>query len=122
MAGATVRRWPISSRRARPVENLRVETDAQATGLIHRRPSAPWACAIASTAQTHEVRAAREVILSAGALQSPQLLQLSGIGPADLLRRHGIEIVHDLPGVGQNLQDHLQFRLMYPGVEADHHQ
>ena len=62
---------------------------------------------------THEVRAAREVVLSAGALQSPQLLQLSGIGPADLLRRHGIEVVHDLPGVGQNLQDHLQFRLMY---------
>ena len=84
-----------------------------------RRPASSWtdagppACAIASTASTHEVRAAREVILSAGALQSPQLLQLSGIGPADLLRRHGIDVVHDLPGVGQNLQDHLQFRLMF---------
>jgi choline dehydrogenase len=51
--------------------------------------------------------------LSAGALQSPQLLQLSGIGPAKLLQGHGISVVHDLPGVGENLQDHLQFRLMY---------
>jgi choline dehydrogenase len=61
----------------------------------------------------HEARAARQVILSAGALQSPQLLQLSGIGPAKLLQGHGISVVHDLPGVGENLQDHLQFRLMY---------
>jgi choline dehydrogenase len=61
----------------------------------------------------HEVRARREVMLAAGALQSPQLLQLSGIGPGDLLRRHGIDVVHELSGVGQNLQDHLQFRLMY---------
>ncbi|BBK35234.1 alcohol dehydrogenase [Allostella sp. ATCC 35155] len=56
------------------------------------------------------VRAEREVILSAGAIQSPQLLQLSGIGPADLLRRHGIPVVADLPGVGANLQDHYQAR------------
>jgi choline dehydrogenase len=54
--------------------------------------------------------AAREVILAAGALQSPQLLQLSGIGPATLLRRHGIDVVADLPGVGGNLQDHYQAR------------
>ncbi len=60
-----------------------------------------------------EARAACEVILSAGSLQSPQLLQLSGIGPAHLLQSHGVDVVHDLPGVGQNLQDHLQFRLMY---------
>jgi choline dehydrogenase len=59
------------------------------------------------------VKAAREVILSAGSLQSPQILQLSGIGPGELLQRHGIEVVHELKGVGQNLQDHLQFRLMY---------
>ena len=50
------------------------------------------------------------MILSAGALQSPQLLQLSGIGPADLLRQHGIDVVVDLPGVGENLQDHYQAR------------
>ena len=58
-------------------------------------------------------RAAREVILSAGAVNSPQLLQLSGIGPAALLRQHGIDVVHDLPGVGANLQDHLQIRSVY---------
>ncbi|BBK33909.1 choline dehydrogenase [Stella humosa] len=55
-------------------------------------------------------RAEGEVILSAGALQSPQLLQLSGIGPADLLRGHGIPVLADLPGVGANLQDHYQAR------------
>jgi choline dehydrogenase len=53
-------------------------------------------------------RAAGEVILSAGALRSPQLLQLSGIGPAELLQRHGIPVIHALPGVGENLMDHLQ--------------
>jgi choline dehydrogenase len=58
-------------------------------------------------------RATREVLLSAGAVNSPQLLQLSGIGPAALLRQHGIDVVHDLPGVGANLQDHLQIRSVY---------
>ena len=57
--------------------------------------------------------AEREVILSAGAIGSPQLLQLSGIGPAGLLREHGIDLVRDLPGVGENLQDHLQIRSVY---------
>jgi choline dehydrogenase len=54
-----------------------------------------------------------EVILSAGAIGSPQLLQLSGIGPAALLRQHGIEVSADLPGVGENLQDHVQTRQMF---------
>ena len=54
----------------------------------------------------HTVRAEREVVLSAGALQSPQLLMLSGIGPADHLRAHGIDVRHDLPGVGAHLHDH----------------
>ncbi|MGE0310523.1 MAG: GMC family oxidoreductase [Lautropia sp.] len=56
------------------------------------------------------LRAEREVILCAGALQSPQLLQLSGIGPADLLREHGIAVRVDAPEVGENLQDHYQAR------------
>ena len=60
--------------------------------------------------QVHRFYADREVILCAGALQSPQVLQLSGIGPADLLSRHGIQIVHDSPEVGRNLQDHYQAR------------
>ena len=53
------------------------------------------------------------MLLSAGAIQSPQLLQLSGIGPAALLARHGIPVVHELPGVGENLQDHLQIRSIF---------
>ncbi len=58
----------------------------------------------------HRARAAREVILAAGAIQSPQLLQLSGIGPAKLLEGHGIRVVADSPEVGENLQDHYQAR------------
>jgi choline dehydrogenase len=59
------------------------------------------------------VRARAEMLLSGGSLLSPQLLQLSGIGPGDLLREHGIAIVHELPGVGDNLQDHLGCRVIY---------
>jgi choline dehydrogenase len=60
-----------------------------------------------------QVRARREVILSAGAIGSPQLLMLSGIGPGAQLQDHGIEVAQDLPGVGANLQDHLQIRTIY---------
>ncbi len=60
--------------------------------------------------QVRTARASGEVILSAGAIGSPQILQLSGIGPGALLGRHGIKVVKDAPGVGQNLQDHLQLR------------
>jgi choline dehydrogenase len=55
----------------------------------------------------------RETLLTAGAIGSPHLLQLSGIGPADVLQRHGVTPLADLPGVGANLQDHLQLRLIY---------
>ncbi|WP_404379583.1 choline dehydrogenase [Caenispirillum salinarum] len=58
--------------------------------------------------KTVTVRARKEVILSASAFNSPKLLMLSGVGPAEHLREHGIDVVHDLPGVGQNLQDHLE--------------
>jgi choline dehydrogenase len=63
--------------------------------------------------QTHTVRADREVILSAGVINSPQILLLSGIGPADELRAMGIPVAHDLPGVGKNLHDHLMVPLRY---------
>lgn len=60
---------------------------------------------------SHVVRAAREVIVSGGPINSPQLLKLSGVGPADELRSHGIPLVHELAGVGENLHDHLEFYL-----------
>ena len=58
--------------------------------------------------QTQEVQAAREVIVSCGAIKSPQILMLSGIGPAEELKKHGIAVQHEIPGVGQNLQDHIK--------------
>ena len=63
--------------------------------------------------QALRVRAEREVVLCAGAVGTPQLLQLSGIGPGALLHEHGIAPLHELPGVGENLQDHLQIRAVY---------
>ncbi len=65
------------------------------------------------------IKAKREVLICAGALKSPQLLQLSGIGAADELTRHGIAVRHDLPGVGKNLQDHLDFTLSYKTKDTD---
>ncbi|HVY00682.1 MAG TPA: choline dehydrogenase [Pseudorhodoplanes sp.] len=59
-----------------------------------------------------------EVILSGGAFNSPQLLQLSGVGPADLLRAHGIDVIADMPGVGGDLQDHFQGRIQYRCTSA----
>jgi choline dehydrogenase len=57
-------------------------------------------------------RARKEILVSGGAFNSPQLLQLSGVGPAELLRKHGIDVVLDAPGVGHDLQDHLQVRVV----------
>ena len=97
---------------AKPHGNLRVETDAHAAGLIMEGRRCRGV-RYRQNGVLHEVRAEREVILAAGALQSPHLLQLSGIGAGAALAGHGIKVVHDLPGVGENLQDHLQIRLMY---------
>jgi len=108
-------RWSTAKGYLKPVRsrtNLRVETDAQATGLILDGKRATGV-RYRQNGRDREAFANAEVLLCAGALQSPQLLQLSGIGPAALLREHGIPVVHDLPGVGQNLQDHLQIRLTY---------
>jgi len=63
--------------------------------------------------QVEQLSASKEVIVAAGAINSPQLLMLSGIGPAEELKRHGIEVVLDLPGVGENLQDHQDLMLCY---------
>ena len=97
---------------ARGRANLRVETEAQAAGLVIENGRAVGVrYRQGGTMKTARCRA--EVLLAAGAIQSPQLLQLSGIGPADLLRHRGVPVVRDLPGVGENLQDHLQIRLIY---------
>lgn len=66
------------------------------------------------------VRVERAAVLCAGSIGSPQQLQLSGIGPADHLRGLGIDVVVDLPGVGQNLQDHVQSRVVYSAIEPLH--
>jgi choline dehydrogenase len=97
---------------ARARANLRIETDAHVSALVMDGTRAAGV-RYRQHGIDHEVRAAREVLLSAGSLQTPQLLQLSGIGSAALLQSHGIPVVHDLPGVGENLQDHLQARIMY---------
>jgi choline dehydrogenase-like flavoprotein len=68
----------------------------QAVGVEYRQGS-----------ETKQIKASREVLLCAGAFQSPQILMLSGVGPATELQKHGIAVVHDLPGVGENLHDHI---------------
>ncbi|MCW5263040.1 choline dehydrogenase [Verminephrobacter eiseniae] len=92
--------------------NLRMLTGALACQLVFEGRRAVGV----SYRQGGRIKTARcraELLLSAGAIQSPQLLQLSGIGPRALLERSGLPVVHELPGVGENLQDHLQIRLGY---------
>jgi choline dehydrogenase len=106
-SSATAFLKPIRGRR-----NLEIATGARlrrilldgrrASGVLYRRDG-----------QERAAHARREVILSAGAIHSPQILMLSGIGPGDELRRFGIAVAHELRGVGQNLQDHLQARAVY---------
>lgn len=88
---------------ARP--NLQVITEAHATRILFEGRRAVGV-EYRQGGRLHEVRALREVLLSAGALLSPQLLMLSGVGPVEELQRHGIGVVHELPGVGQHLHDH----------------
>ncbi len=85
--------------------NLCIETDAVVSGLQFEGRRCVGV-AYRQHGQPRTVRATREVIVSAGAIGSPHLLQISGIGPADHLRSIGVEVVHDVPGVGQNLSDH----------------
>jgi len=92
--------------------NLEVATGAHARRVIFEGRRAV-ALAFEQAGVVREARASGEVILAAGAIGSPQLLQLSGVGPGALLQAHGIATVHALPGVGENLQDHLQIRAVY---------
>lgn len=99
--------WPAMRR-----PNLRVETMAQATRIVFEGRRAA-AVEYLQHGKRKQARAGREIILSAGAVNSPQLLQLSGVGPADLIKSHGIDVVCDRAAVGQNLQDHLCYDHIY---------
>ena len=97
---------------ARARTNLSVQTGARATGLVFEGQRVVGVhYHQGGVAKLARCRA--EVLLAAGAIQSPQLLQLSGLGPPALLQQHGIAVRHALPGVGENLQDHLQVRLIF---------
>ncbi len=98
--------------------NLTVITKAHTTKVLFEGKRAVGV-AYRQGRQTHQVKAAKEVILCAGALQSPQILQLSGVGRAQDITPYGIAMVHDLPGVGQNLQDHIDFVMGYKTKDTD---
>jgi choline dehydrogenase-like flavoprotein len=92
-------------------QNLHVITDARVTRILFEGKRASGV-AILKNGRPSEIRAAGEVILSAGAIGSPHLLLLSGVGPAAELQRQQIRLVHELPGVGRNLQDHLDMTIL----------
>jgi choline dehydrogenase len=93
-------------------ENLTVLVDSHAVGIVLKNHRAVGIEYIRGGA-TETVRIEREVVLAGGSVNSPQLLLLSGIGPADEIRRAGVRVFHDLPGVGKNLQDHLMVSVGY---------
>ncbi|QAZ39540.1 choline dehydrogenase [Methylibium sp. Pch-M] len=114
-------RWNTAKAFLRPTcygrPNFEMWTGVQVTRLlIERGADGALRCTGCDVQTPHgpeTVRASAEVLLSAGAVGSPQLLQLSGLGPAGLLQQHGIAVAQDLPGVGENLQDHLQIRAVF---------
>ncbi|MFZ9670536.1 MAG: GMC family oxidoreductase [Burkholderiaceae bacterium] len=126
----TGRRWSMADAFLHPIAhrpNLTIFKNTHALKLLfdhqvgeHQRHGA-WSQAsqravglqVLQDNQIRELKAAKEVVLSAGAIGSPQLLQVSGVGPADLLSAHQIPVRVELPGVGENLQDHLQIRTVY---------
>jgi choline dehydrogenase len=108
------RRWSAANAYLRPAmqrRTLEVRTHAFATRIVMEgRRAVGVAYRVGGPAGPEKiVRAAREVIVAGSSINSPMLLKLSGIGPAAELRQHGIEVIADRPGVGENLQDHLEF-------------
>ncbi len=111
------RRWSTARGYLKPARkrpNVAVVANALTTRILFEGRRAVGVEYIKDGAR-HVARASAEVILSSGAFNSPQLLQLSGIGPGDLLRQHGIEVIADMRGVGADLQDHYQARFNYRG-------
>src|ERR1700694_4203818 len=98
-------------RPAKDRNNLHVETSALAQRILFEGRRAV-AVEYRKAAKLRTARARKEILVSGGAYNSPQLLQLSGVGPAELLRKHGINVVLDAPGVGHDLQDHMQVRMV----------
>jgi choline dehydrogenase len=114
------RRWSAATAYLRPARarpNLTVRTSAFTTRVVVEHGRAVGV-EYRQNGQAQIARAEREVILAGGAINSPQLLMLSGIGPADHLRKVGVKPVHDLPGVGQNLQDHLELYVQHACTQA----
>lgn len=92
--------------------NLTLMTDAMVNRILLQANQAQG-ISLEHRGSLREIRAAKEVILCGGSINSPQLMMLSGLGPADHLRQHAIDVVTDLPGVGQNLQDHPTVHIQY---------
>jgi len=108
-------RWNTTKAFLRPAmkrANLRVLTGAETEALLFKARRASGV-RFRLDGRVHEARAKREVILSAGAINSPKILELSGVGRPELLRNIGIDVIHSLKGVGENLQDHLQIRTVF---------
>jgi choline dehydrogenase len=104
-------RWSAADAYLKPAmrrRNLTVRTHALVTRILFDGTRAVGVRYLQANTE-HEVRANREIILSGGPINSPHLLKLSGVGPAKELTALGIDVVHHLPGVGENLQDHLEF-------------
>jgi choline dehydrogenase len=109
------RRWSTAKAYLEPAlkrPNLRLETQAHTTRLIFEGKRCVGVEVI-QQGKTHQFRAGREVVLAAGAIQSPQILELSGVGQASLLKDLGIDVVHELQGVGENHHDHYLSRPMW---------
>ena len=107
----------LAPARGRP--NFKILSSAEATSLILEGKTCVGV-RFRRKGRIEEVRAAREVVVSCGAINSPKLLELSGIGNSDIIRRYGIGVIHELPGVGENLRDHygptLKWTLTQPGI------
>lgn len=102
--------------------NLLVQTETMVEKILfdkkHKKPRATGVRVRGLSGDIQRITARREVILCAGTINTPQLLELSGIGRADILQKHGIPLVHDSPGVGENLQDHAMVTLGFGVAEG----